>query len=160
MSHLEVITELVRNQSRALKMPGMAKAFEGRARQGREQAWSYEEYLHQVLAAEQESRAESAVKHRLRFARFPELKTPAGFDFSQNEGISPGKMAELARGDWINRRENVILAGPIGTGKTHLAIALGAEAARRRHHVLFWRTADLVQALIEARDQRELSRLQ
>src|SRR6185369_506765 len=64
------------------------------------------------------------------------------------------------RGGWIAEHRNVILAGPIGTGKTHLAIALGAEAARQRRHVAFWRAADLVRTLIEARDARELGRLQ
>ncbi len=74
--------------------------------------------------------------------------------------MSPAQIAELARGQWLERAANVILAGPIGTGKTHLAIALGVEAARQRHRVLFLRAADLVRNLLEARDARELGRLQ
>jgi DNA replication protein DnaC len=104
------------------------------------------------------SRAESAVKQRLHAATFPEMKTLDQFDFSATEGISAPKIAELARGDWIARGENVLFAGPIGTGKTHLAIALGVEAARQRRRVVFWRAADLVCSLVEARDQKELSR--
>ena len=72
--------------------------------------------------------------------------------------MSPAQIAELARGDWIVRGENVLLAGPIGTGKTHLAIALGIEVARQRRRVVFWRAADLVRTLVEARDGKELSR--
>ena len=66
----------------------------------------------------------------------------------------------LARGEWLARGDNVVFVGPIGTGKTHLAIALGSEAARQRRHVAFWRVADLVRALVEARDARDLGRLQ
>ena len=74
--------------------------------------------------------------------------------------ISAAQIAELARGEWIGRADNIIFAGPIGTGKTHLAIALGVEAARQRRRVLFTRAADIVRSLLEARDARELGRLQ
>ena len=129
------------------------------ARQAREEHWAYEDYLHEALAVEIASRSESAVKQRLRAAAFPELKTLDQFDFSAADGISAPTIAELARGHWIARGENVLFAGPIGTGKTHLAIALGVEAARQRRRVVFWRAADLVRTLIEARDQKELGRL-
>jgi DNA replication protein DnaC len=67
---------------------------------------------------------------------------------------------ELASCDFIGCAEDVILAGPIGTGKSHVAIALGVEATRRRLRVYFARAADLVQSLIEARDERRLTVLQ
>jgi len=67
---------------------------------------------------------------------------------------------ELASCDFIDRAEDVILAGPIGTGKSHVAIALGVEATRRRVRVHFARAADLVQSLVEARDERRLTALQ
>jgi DNA replication protein DnaC len=154
-----VAADLVRAQSRALKMPGLGRAYESLARQAREEHWSHEEYLHEVLAAEVASRLDSAVRHRMRDARFPEVKTLDTFDFGATDGVSAAQIAELARCDWIGRAENLIFAGPIGTGKTHLAIAIGIEAARQRRRVLFGRAADLVRMLVEARDQRELSRL-
>jgi DNA replication protein DnaC len=142
-------------------MPGLARVFEALARQAREEHWSFEDYLHEVLSAELASRKESVVRHRLREARFPELKTLDSFDFSATDGsVTPQLVADLARGDWLTRAENVILAGPIGTGKTHLAIALGVEATKARRRVLFVRAADLVRTLLEARDARELGRLQ
>ncbi len=160
MSRTAVARDLIAAQAKALKMPGLSRAFEALARQAREEHWGYEDYLHDVLAAEESSRRESAIRHRLHDARFPETKTIDSFDFAATDGaISPAAIAELARGDWIARAENVILAGPIGTGKTHLAIALGVEAAKQRRRVLFARAADLVRSLLEARDARELSRL-
>jgi len=140
-------------------MPGLGRTFEPLARQAREEHWSHEEYLHEVLSVEETSRADSAVRMRLREARFPETKTLDTFDFAAAEGVSAPQITELARGDWIGRSENVFFAGPIGTGKTHLAIALGVQAARQRRRVLFHRAADLVRTLLEARDQRELGRL-
>lgn len=160
MSRAIVAAELIRTHTRALKMPGLARCYETLARDALESKWTYEEYLHEVLAAELASRADSAVRHRIRDARFPEVKTLDAFDFSAAEGLDVAQLSQLARCEWVKKAENVILAGPIGTGKTHLAIALGVEAAKQRFHVAFHRAADLVRALIEARDQRELSRLQ
>ncbi len=160
MSRAVVAKELVVTQARTLKMPGLARAYDALARQAREEHWGYEEYLHEVLAAEQSSRRESAVRHRLRDARFPEMKTLDAFDFAATDGaVSAQQITELARGEWIARADNVIFAGPIGTGKTHLAIALGVEATKERRRVFFTRAADLVQSLLEARDARELGRL-
>lgn len=155
-----MVADLVRKHARQLKMPGAAREFESLARQAREEKWSYEEYIQEVFTVEVASRSDSAVRHRLRDARFPEIKTLDQFDFAAADGVDAAQIAELGRGGWIERAENVILAGPIGTGKTHLAIALGIEAAKQRRQVAFARAADLVRALVEARDQRELGRTQ
>jgi DNA replication protein DnaC len=159
VSREAVVGDLVRAQTRRLKMPGLGRSFEALARQSVEERWTHQDYLHECLSVEETSRHDSAVKHRLREARFPELKTLDGFDFGACEGVDATVVAQLARGEWVAAGHNVILAGPIGTGKTHLAIALGAEAARQRRHVAFWRAADLVRTLLEARDSRELGRL-
>lgn len=158
MSRTAVVADVIRTQARQLKMPGLARSFADLARQAREEHWSHEDYLQEVLAVEIASRADSAVKQRLRSAAFPEMKTLDQFDFSAADGVSAPKIAELARCEWIDKGENVIFAGPIGTGKTHLAISLGVEAARLRKRVVFWRAADLVRTLVEARDQKELGR--
>ena len=81
MSRETVVSELVRAQARGLKMPGLARVFEALARQAREEKWAFEDYLQEALAAEQTSRAESAIKQRLHDARFPEMKTLDSFDF-------------------------------------------------------------------------------
>lgn len=160
MSRGIIVADIIKGQARNLKMPGLLRAYEGLGRQAREEHWTHEEFLHEVLAVEVQSRSESAVRQRIRDARFPEPKTLDTFDFNASEGIDAAQISDLARGKWIADAENLIFAGPIGTGKTHLAIALGMEAARQRRHVGFWRAADLVRALLEARDNRELTRLQ
>jgi len=155
-----VARELIAPLARSLKMPGLLRSYEALGRQAREEHWSHEEYLHEALTAEQTSRAEAAVRTRLHEARFPEMKTLDAFDFAATDSVvSAPQIAELARGAWIANGHNIILAGPIGTGKTHLAIALGVEAAKQRKRVLFTRAADLVRTLLEARDARELGRL-
>ena len=152
--------DLIVTQTRGLKLPGVARTFEALARQAREAHWPHEEYLHEVLSAEHASRHESVIRHRLREARFPEVKTLDTFDFAAAEGVQAAQIHALARGEWITAPENLILAGPIGTGKTHLALALGLEATKQKRRVLFVRAADLVRQLVEARDARELGRLQ
>jgi DNA replication protein DnaC len=141
-------------------MPGAARAFESLGRHARDEHWTHEDYLHEVLSAEQASRHDSVIRQRLREAHFPETKTLDTFDFTAAEGVSAAQVHTLARGEWITQAENLILAGPIGTGKTHLAIALGVEATTHKRRVLFTRAADLVRLLVEARDARELGRLQ
>ena len=86
----------------------------------------------------------------------PSSKTP----WRSGSGSAATSTHTLARGEWVTAPENLIFAEPIGTGKTHLAIALGVEATRQKRRVLFTRAADLVRQLLEARDGRELTRLQ
>ena len=157
MSRAAVAKDLVVSQTRLLKMPGLARVFEGLARQAREEHWGYEEFLHDALAAEVVSRRDSAVRHRLRDAHFPEMKTLDTFDFVATDGaVNAAQIGELARGEWISKAGNVIIAGPIGTGKTHLAIALGIRACQAGHRTLFATAAQWVARLAEAHAQGRL----
>jgi hypothetical protein len=142
MSAPTVVRDLVVAHTRMLKLPGVARTFESLARQARDSHWSHEDYLHEVLPAEEASRHESVIRQRLREARFPEVKTLDTFDFAAADGVNATQIHTLARGEWITAPENLILAGPIGTGKTHLAIALGVEATKQKRRVLFTRAAE------------------
>ena len=113
-----------------------------------------------LLDSEIRAREASTTARRLREARFPDLKTLGQIDWDAMAGVSKQQLIELATCQFIERPEDVVIAGPIGTGKSHLAIALGVEAAKRRFRVLFVKAADLVRQLLEARDDRELGRLQ
>src|SRR3982751_6625693 len=115
MSAPTVVRDLVIAHTRVLKLPGVARTFEGLARQARDGHWPHEDYLHEVLSSEQASRHESVIRQRLGEARFPEVKTLDTFDFTTAEGVHATQIHTLARGEWVSAPENLILAGAIGT---------------------------------------------
>jgi len=153
-----VLDAALRAHLRALMMPGIARRLDELLRHAESEHASYQQLLVDVLAAEVQSREASSVNLRLIAARFPERKFIADFD-ARAVGVEPALVAQLASCAFIERGDNVAILGPVGTGKTHLATALGIEACRRRKRVAFVRAADLVRELIESRDQRELGRL-
>jgi DNA replication protein DnaC len=144
---------------KALRLPAFAAEYRGLVRQATDAGWDYEDFLRELLEAELRSREERTAKRRLKEARFPEVKTLEQLDWEALEGISKQKIMELASCEYITKASDVILAGPVGTGKTHAAIGLGVEAARRRFRVAFFRAAQLVRILTEARDERTLTLL-
>jgi DNA replication protein DnaC len=150
-----VLTEYARE----LKMPGLARTYPSLARQARDEAWPYEDFLRQALEAELLSRRDRAALRRVREAKFPELKTLDQIEWEALHGVSRPKVLELASCAFVERGEDIVVAGPVGTGKTMIAIGVGIEAARRRYRVVFRRASDLVRALLEARDDRTLTRL-
>lgn len=154
-----VVDAVIQEQVKVLKLPAIGREYASLARQGRDGGWSYEEFLRELLDGELRSRQERTAERRLREARFPDIKTLDQIDWDALSGVSRPKIAELASCAYIEEAENIVIAGPIGTGKTHLAIALGVEAARRRYRVVFTRAADLVRDLLEARDGRTLGRM-
>jgi len=154
-----VLEAVIAAQVKQLKLPGVGRAYEELARQAGDGGWGYAEYLREVLDEELRTRQERVASQRLREARFPDVKTLDQIDWNALSGVPRPKIAELATCAFVDRAEDVVIAGPVGTGKTHLAIALGVEAARRRYRVAFFRAADLVRDLLEARDARTLGRL-
>jgi DNA replication protein DnaC len=151
-----ILQAVLQQQIQTLKMPAMQRELDAVARRARDGGWPYEEFLRELLDAELCNRDQRASARRLREARFPDVKTLDQIDWKALSGVSRPKLLELASGSFLERSEDIVIVGPVGTGKTHLAIALGVEATRRRHGVLFVRAADLVQQLLEARDTRAL----
>lgn len=158
--HPDMIDAVVRQHCRELKTPALAREHRAVARRAQDGGWSYENYLVELLDMEIRSRNEHTAQRLLREARFPDLKTLEQLDWEALQGVSRQKILDLASGQFMEKAENIVIIGPIGTGKTHLAIGLGIEAARRRTSVAFIRAADLVRQLTEARDRHELGRLQ
>lgn len=155
----QVIDAVIKEQVKELKVPAIGRSYTALARQAGENGWSYAEFLRELLDEELRSRQERTAARRLREARFPDVKTLDQIDWDALSGVAKQRVIELSSGAYIEAAEDVVIAGPIGTGKTHLAIALGVEAARRRYRVVFIRAADLVRDLLEARDARMLGRL-
>ncbi len=144
---------------RELKLPRVLREYQALSRQARNDGWDYNEFLVQLLEIEVLGRRDSTSARRLREARFPDVKTLDQIEWETLKSVSRPKVLELASCEYVEREDDVVIAGPIGTGKTMLAIALGVEAARRRRRVVFARAADLVRELLEARDERTLTRL-
>lgn len=142
-----------------LRLPGLLKSYPALCRQARDGGWPYEDLLRDALQSEHDSRNKSAVERRIREAGFGEPKTLDDIDWSLVSGISKPKMLELASCEFVKKGEAVVFVGPIGTGKTHFATALGVCAARKRYRVVMRRAAELVRELVEARDERTLGRL-
>jgi DNA replication protein DnaC len=144
---------------RELKHPTILRQYPTVARQARDSGMAYEDFLLDLLQAEAAARREHGAARRIREAHFPEIKTLDQVEWSALQGVSRPKMLELSSCEFVDKREDVVFAGPVGTGKSMLAIALGVEAARRRRRVAFTRAADLVRDLREARDERTLGQL-
>ena len=145
---------------RALKMPGLLKRLDELVRRADAESWAAIDVLEDALSTEIASRDASSVRLRVREARFPDLLTMDTFDFALAHGVDKAQVLALARGTFVDEKQNVVLVGPVGTGKTHLATALGIEVARQRRRVTWFRAADLVRTLIEAKGSRELGRLE
>ena len=146
----------------ALKAPRITEAAARMADQARDAGWSFEDYLAAVLEREVSARNASGAELRIKAAGFPSRKTLEDFDWDAQPATRQ-QIAALASGGFLLEAQNVVLLGPPGTGKTHLATALGIVAARHGHRVLFATATDWVTRLTDAHRQgnlpRELTRL-
>ncbi len=116
-------------------------------------------YLAELLAAEVDDREARRRERRVAEARFPRAKRLSEFDLAAVPSIEPAALASLAQGDWIAAGEPVVLLGDSGTGKTHLLIGLGIAACDRGLRVRYATAAAMVNELVEAEDERDLSRV-
>ena len=150
---------LLRSNLKQLKLPSIGAEFEKLAREAAAANEGYEQYLLRLTELEVAARASNAVTARIRAADFPVAKDFDTFDFSAVPSVNKPKVLELARGEWIEQRTNVCLVGSPGTGKTHLATALGLAACRQGKRVRFTTAAALVTRLEEAQKQYQLDRV-
>ena len=149
--------------TRALKAPTLREAVPRLADRAREQSWSHEEFLIACLQREVSARESHGGEGRIRAARFPARKSLEEFDFDHARGLKRELIAHLGTLDFVTAKENVLLLGPPGTGKTHLATGLAIRGCQAGHRVLFATATEWVTRLAEAhhagRLQDELRRL-
>jgi DNA replication protein DnaC len=150
---------LLRSNLKQLRLPTIGAEFEKLAREAAAANEGYEQYLLRLTELEVAARASNAVQARIRAAGFPVPKDFDTFDFTAVPHLSKPKILELARGEWIEQRSNVCLLGSPGTGKTHVATALGLAACRQGKRVRFFAAAALVTQLEEAQKRYQLDRL-
>ena len=149
---------------RALKAPAAARALPKLADRAREEQWSYEQFAATLLKTEIDSRDSHGGQARIKAARFPARKTIEEFDFAFQASLRRDTVLHLAQLDFLAGKENIVLLGPPGTGKTHLAVALGIRACLAGQRVAFKTATEWVAMLADAqrhgRLDDELARLQ
>jgi DNA replication protein DnaC len=136
--------------TRALKAPTLREAVPRLAERAREQSWTHEEFLIACLQREVSARDSHGGEGRIRAARFPARKSLEEFDFDHARGLKRELIAHLGTLDFVTAKDNVLLLGPPGTGKTHLATGLAIRACQAGHRVLFATATEWVSRLAEA----------
>jgi len=150
---------LLKTNLKHLRLPTMGAEFAKLAREAASANEGYEQYLLRLTELEVATRSANAIKARIKRAGFPVIKDLDTYDFRLLPGLNKPKVLELARGEWIDRHFNCCLIGNAGTGKTHLATALGLAACRQGRRVRFFTAAGLVTQLEEAQKEYRLDRL-
>lgn len=151
---------LLAHHLKALKLPTFLREHQKLARQCAAEGMDHVRYLARLVELELIDRERRMVERRIKAAKFPTVKSLDSFDFSAIPKLNKMQVLELARCEWIDRRENVIALGPSGTGKTHIALGLGLAACQKGLSVGFTTAASLVGEMMEARDERRLLRVQ
>ena len=142
-----------------LRMPSIRRAYRKLAKQVSQHGGDYADFLHAILEEEVSDRRARRIERRIQEARFPQIKELGDLQAEAlPAGISLPQIFDLAKGDYLQERANVIAIGGSGTGKTHLSIGLGVEACRQCKRVRFYAAADLVSELEEAQEQHQLHR--
>ena len=153
-------TLLLEHHLKELKLPSFLREYGKLAAQCAAEGVDHPQYLLRLAELELIDRHQRMVERRIRAARFPAVKSLDTFDFPAIPSLNKSLVMELARCEYIQRRENIIAVGNSGTGKTHVALGLGLAACQRGMSVGFTTAAALVHEMMEARDERRLLNLQ
>ena len=151
---------LLAHYLKTLKLPTFQREYQKLARLCATEGVDHVGYLFRLAEREMIERDRRKVERRIKAAKFPVVKSLDSFDFTAIPKLNKLQVLELARCEWIERRENVIALGPSGTGKTHVALGLGLAACQKGLSVGFTTAAALVSEMMEARDERRLLRFQ
>jgi DNA replication protein DnaC len=143
---------------KTLCLATIATHWERFAEEARRKRQPHADYLADLVSYEVAKRRERRIQRRIGEARFPILKTLDAFDFSAQPGLDRNEVLDLFRCDFVAEAANVVLLGGVGTGKTHLAIALGMACCQHDHRVRFTTAAELTNAFVEAKREGRLSR--
>lgn len=151
-------TVLLEHYLKQLKLPTMLREYPKLADVCQAERSDYQRFLLLLAEREIQDREVRAAERRLKAAKFPVTKTMDTFDFNAQPSINQMLVRELLRGEYIEQRENVLLIGNSGTGKTHLATALGFAACQQGYKVRFFSATGMVTQLLERREDRRLER--
>ena len=150
---------LLQHHLKALRLPTVLSECEKVAGQCATDNIDHLGFLLRLCELELIDRERRAADRRLKSAQFPNHKTLETFDFKSQPSLNKLLISELMRGEYLDKRENILLVGNSGTGKTHIATALGIAACGQGKRVKFYRVTELITLLLEAREERDLLRL-
>ena len=159
MSSKDASLLLLEHHLKALKLPTLLRDYASVAAVCSQDRSSYPQYLMRLVERELIDRERRATERRIKEAQFPVIKTLDSFDFNAQPSINQSLVRELMRGEYLSKKENILLVGNSGTGKTHLATALGFAACSQGKRVRFYTATGLVTLLLEQRESRTLQRL-
>src|SRR5882762_7317121 len=151
---------LLDHHLKTLRLPTFLREYDKVAQQCAAEGVDFPRYLLRLAELELLDRERRATERRIRQAKFDVVKSLDTFDFLAIPSLNKSLVLDLARCEFIERKENIIALGPSGTGKTHIALALGLAACQKGHSVTFTTAAALVHELMKARDERRLRALQ
>ena len=151
---------LLNHRLKSLRLPTVLREYGKLAKQAAAEGLDHVQFLARLIELEMIDRERRMIERRIKAAKVPAVKSLDSFDFKAIPALNKMQVLELARCEWVERRENVIALGPSGTGKTHIALGLGLSACQKGMSVGFVTAAALVHELMEARDERRLLRLQ
>jgi DNA replication protein DnaC len=152
-------TLLLNHYLKQLRLPTMLREYQTTAQTCAKDNKDHIAYLLQLVERETFEREQRAAERRIRAAKFPVLKTLDTFDFKAQPGINKTLVRDLIRGEYLDEHENILFLGNPGTGKTHLATALGHAACAQGKRVKFITVTGLITQLLEAREDRKLDKL-
>ena len=151
---------LLAHHLKALKLPTLLREYDKVARQCAAEGVDHVRFLLRLVELEVIDRERRMIERRIKAAKFPAVKSLDSFDFAALPSLNKALVMELARSEYVERRQNIIAVGNSGTGKTHIGLGLGLAACQKGLSVGFTTAAALVHELIEARDEKRLLRLQ
>ena len=149
---------LLKHHLEKLRLPTVRREWEAVAASCAKEGRDFGDFLLQITERELIEREQRAAQRRIKSAKFPVLKTLENFDFAAQPSINEPLVRELINGEYLQARENVLLIGNSGTGKSHVATALGFAACAQGRRVRFWGATALVTHMLEMREQHELKR--
>jgi DNA replication protein DnaC len=157
MQHYEAILPL---QLKDLKLSSFNSNWQDSSEVATKNSWGYGKYLSHLCSLEMDKRGQNRLTRRIKESSLPPNKTLSGFNFKSNNSINAAQINALAESDsWIRQANNVIIFGPSGVGKTHIASAIGYRQIELGNRVKFFQTSHLVQQLQQSKAQFRLKEL-
>lgn len=139
--------ENLQNYFKQLRLTETSNELPNLLRKAEQASWTYREFVQEIVLFELKKREEKSIEKRMKWAKFPYLKTLKEFDLSEQTSLSQRQLSQLEELNWLEQQFNLILLGPPGSGKTHLSIGLGIEAIQRGFQVIFVTMGELINLL-------------